>query len=301
MKKFTKTKLFFVLIYTISATVLLSSCAFLCAVFEYSYDGEHEDLYTVAVNNIFGIAGYTSNGEISYDPEISIIESDEYGRVLFFYNESFGRGPDYGMAFVIMQMSDEKYVYYYQDICYFPFFDTSDYFYDGLEDDEEYKKALEPSAKQIEELKNNNEWNKELNLEKCTKTKISTEEHEENNMSWDFEEKLNDAIFTFAKKRGNKGTDEDPANWYRLCNKDIEGKELYYVHCLRDFTNENGETEYFDNYYAVIVSKNDDNEVVIPEKAIVEIPDVTKSYEIIKQLKEQNNWQYPWYFLKQTG
>lgn len=301
INKFTKTKLLFVLIYIIATTVVLSSCVFLFAAFDYSYDGNHEDLYTVAVNNIYGIWGHTSNGEISYNPEISIIEEDKYGRVFFFYNERYGRGADYGMAFIIAQKSDDKYIYYYQDRCYSPFFDSSDYFYDGRDDGKEYKIALELSKKQIEELKNNNDWNKELQLEKCTKTKISSEKTEGDNMSLGYEEDLEAAIYSYAKKNGNKGTDEDPVHHYIYCNKDIEGKELYYVYCLRSYTNENNEVEYIDNYYAVIISTNNNNDVVIPEKAIVEITDVTKSYEIIKQLKEQNNWQYPWYFLKQTG
>ena len=293
VNKLKKSKLLFILIYTVVTTIVLSSCNFLCTVFDYSYDGDHEDLYTVAVNNIFGIYGHTNNGEISYNPEISIIEEDKYGRVLFFYNERYGRGADYDMAFLIMQKSDDKYVYYYQDSCYFPFFDTSDYFYDGHDDSEEYKNALEPAKEQIEELKNNNDWNKNLKLEKCTKTKISNEKPEGDNMSLGYEEDLNAAIYSYAKKNGNKGTDDDPVHSYKYCNRDINGKELYYVYCIRSYTNESNEVEYLDNYYAVIISTNDNYGIDIPEKSIIEITDVTKSYEIIKQLKAQNNWQYP--------
>ena len=66
--------------------LLISSCGFL----NYSgYSGEHTDMYAVAVNNIFGVQGHISNGEVIYDPEIHIVETDNYGRTLFFYSEYY--------------------------------------------------------------------------------------------------------------------------------------------------------------------------------------------------------------------
>ena len=88
-----------------------------CGLLNYSgYSGEHTDLYAVAVNNIFGVQGYLSNGEAVYDPEIHIVETDNYGRTLFFYSEYYDALDsqiNYGMAFVVMQYSKDGYAYYY--------------------------------------------------------------------------------------------------------------------------------------------------------------------------------------------
>lgn len=82
--KHTMLPLFGVLCLVIVVFLSLSSCGYS------KYRGEQVDLYTVAVNNIFGVSGYISNGEVSYDPGITVIETDPYGRVLFFYNENYG-------------------------------------------------------------------------------------------------------------------------------------------------------------------------------------------------------------------
>mgnify|MGYP006967403959 CR=1 FL=1 len=110
--------------FLLGCVILLYASPFLMLFIERGYRGEHRDLYTVAVHNIFAIYGYESNGEVSYDPDIQIIETDDYGRVLFFYSERYdgytGDGVDYGMAVVIMQSSRDGYVWYYRDRCYMP-------------------------------------------------------------------------------------------------------------------------------------------------------------------------------------
>ncbi len=89
------------------------------------YSGPHWDLYSVAVNNIFGAAGFGDDGEARPSPDIDIIEVDDFGRVLFFYNEypNYSK-QQYRTAIVIMQHhdnSDYRWVYYYQDVCYLPY------------------------------------------------------------------------------------------------------------------------------------------------------------------------------------
>ena len=64
----------------------LSSCIYL------GYQGEDIDLFTTAANNVFAIYGSATNGEATYSPTIRVIEKDDYGRVLFFYNE-IGKKP----------------------------------------------------------------------------------------------------------------------------------------------------------------------------------------------------------------
>jgi len=286
MKLNHKIKAVFCLVLTVAIMFTCSSCFLLYDFLFYRYTGEHPDLYTVALSNVFGISGYTNNGEVSYNPEISIIETDDYGRTLFFYNESYYDGNNYGMAFLIMQKSEDGYVYYYQDDCCIPFFDDSEvYDYHGREDSEDYIRAVSLSKEIIEALKEQNDWNKEFNQDKCTKTKIIKKQSdgEIDVNDWDFDE----AIYTYAKDHGYEGTDDKMCRLFRYCNTDTEGKELYYVFCMTN-DKKNGEDIYGKYVYAVIVNPDE----TISQNAIVEIKEPSTSYKLVKELKKNNNWKY---------
>ena len=60
--------------------VILSSCG--CAFKEYS--GGYPDLYTVAVNSVLWVNGYSLGADFECDPQIEKIDEDNYGRVMFF-------------------------------------------------------------------------------------------------------------------------------------------------------------------------------------------------------------------------
>lgn len=265
------------------SSLTLSACDTLFAV---KYDGEHIDLYTVAVNNIFGINGYTNNGEISYQPEVSVIETDKYGRTLFFYNESYMSGNEYAMAFVIMQMSVDGYAYYYQDVCYSPFFDDTTDSWHGTEGGDDYIKALELAGDSIDELKERNDWNKDLDSSKFTKSKFCDEKPEGDIDVSDTA--LSKAVYTYAKEHGYQGSDTSMVRGYEYCNADADGKELYYVYCMTMDTDENSEKIFGYYNYAVII----DPEKSISQNAILEVNDPFTYYEQIRELKKNNNWKY---------
>ena len=247
---------------------LLSSCQF-------RYDGGHDELYTVAINNIFGIYGHTSNGEISYDPEISVIETDDYGRTLFFYSESYGTEPDCSMAFVIMQASDSKYVYYYQDTCYLPFFATDGEFWHGRANGDTYLQAMELSQELIEVLKEQNDWNRELDESKFTKSKISIKKPEDKSSI--SEGNLGLKIYQHARNNGYSGSDSYPSCNIEYCNTDQTGGELYYVSCLFGDVDENGENIWETREYAVIMCGG--------EIRLTEITDITDYYHAVMKLR----------------
>ena len=265
-----------------------SSCVILDYLFNYQgYSGEHTDLYTVAVNNIFAIDGFTNNGEAVYDPGISIIEKDDYGRILFFYNEIYGQCNSYEAAFVIMQKSEDGYVYYYQDDCYTPAtLNFDEYYYpdadQGITIDELINTATELSSEAIEELKAANSWNLEFCEDKCTKTKINKNKPEGkggiNNI--DFEIKFSE----YLKENGYENSDDIGNLISEFCNSDTEEKRLYYI----TFWLDEARVE-----YAVIVKfdKENFNSPIIENKAIVQIKDPSDAYELIKELKEQNDWK----------
>ncbi len=257
----------------IISSLLLTSC-------HYKYNGNHEDLYTVAVNNILGISGYESNGEISYNPDITIIETDDYGRILFYYDECYqmdDENPEFGKAFVIMQKSEDGYVYYYQDLCYMPCFDT----------EEDYQKVLRNlDINLINQFKSDNDWNKEIDVSKCMKAKISHKKPEgELSMDkYDFDE----IVYSYAKANGYKGFDNRTCKIAEYCNADAEGKELFYLYCMSADKVSEDKTIYGYYVYAVIVNPDK----TFSENSIIEIKDKTQAHQIIKELKEKNSWKY---------
>ena len=273
MKAGSKAFICLVLVLTMSVP-FLSSCRF-------KYDGGQDELYTVAVNNIFGISGHTSNGEISYDPEISVIETDDYGRTLFFYSESYGTEPDCSMAFVIMQASDSKYVYYYQDTCYLPFFATDGEFWHGRASRDTYLQAMELSQELIEVLKEQNDWNRELDESKFTKSKISIKKPEDKSSI--SEGNLGLKIYQHATNNGYSGSDSYPRCFIKYCNTDQTGGELYYVSCMFGDVDENGENIWETRKYAVIMCAG--------EIRLTEITDITDYYHAVMKLRYPGKYQ----------
>ena len=88
--------------------ILLSSCTpiddFIAKTF-LDYAGKDRDLYTAAVANVFGAYGNISNGEVCYSPVMTVIETDDYGRKLYFYSE-YDYSPE-GKIIVVLGL-DQK-------------------------------------------------------------------------------------------------------------------------------------------------------------------------------------------------
>ena len=82
--------------------VLLTSC-FMFQPFEYR--GDYPELWSTAVSTIPSATGISFNGR---QPDMGIIETDQYGRILFAYGE--GLLPVFR---VIVQRSDDNYAYFY--------------------------------------------------------------------------------------------------------------------------------------------------------------------------------------------
>ena len=254
----------------------IPSCGFL----NYSgYSGEHTDMYAVAVNNIFGVQGHLSNGEVIYDPEIHIVETDNYGRTLFFYSEYYDDSLDsqinYGMAFVVMQNSKDGYAYYYADECYIPYYDTTS----------DWNSISEQiGADYFEQLKEANDWNCELNEEKCAKIKVTNKKANGRNHLRDYE--FDEIIYPYEVKNGYTGEDDSFCKFSVYCEADSYGRELYYVYGMTMNTLENGEKEF--GYYEYAIILNADG--TCSDNGIVRIPTPEDSFTIIKELKLSNNW-----------
>lgn len=250
-----------------------------CGFFNYGgYRGEYEDLYTVAVNNVFAVRGHLSNGEVLYDPEIHILETDEYGRTLFFYSEYYDSSVDqldYGMAFVVMQKSENGYAYYYRDKCYTLYFDiTSDW--------DTISENLDTEI--LEQLKELNDWGQEINNDACTKAKINDEKPEGKLRPRRYE--FDEIIYPYEVKNGYTGEDDDFCQFSIYCETDSYGRELHYVYGATVNKADNGENVVGHYDYAIILNADGS----CSENGIVKISNIEDSLALIDELKENNNW-----------
>lgn len=249
---------------------VFSGCFLLHYLYTYKgYQGEHEDLYTVAVNNVFGAQGHISNGEISGHSQICILDTDAYGRTLFLYSEYCAtNSKEHSMAFVIMQKSEDGYVYYYPDRCYIPYFGTTDNWEQiSMELDEGY----------FDQLKEENDWNQEWNEEKTAKTKISNKKPEGSIHIRSY--KLDDIIYSYEVRNGHTGRDDSFSKYSIFCEKDRFGRELYYVSARSsDFEGV--------RIYAVILNKDG----TCQKDGIVRIETLMDSAEAIAGIKRACNW-----------
>lgn len=245
----------------------------------YRYRGEHKDLYTVAVHNIFGAYGLMSNGEYASDPEIRILETDDYGRTLFFYSEYFAQYPsDYGMAFVIMQTSGDGWVYYYPDRCCLPWFGTTD-------DEETVSAQLQTEA--LEELKAANDWNREINMQRCAKAEITRKKPDG---KWKpTGDSLDPLLYPCAVRNGYIGTDLGIFDNARFCERDRYGRELYYIRGTTKDPGPEGKNLYTYWEFAVIL----DTDGTCPKNAVAYIKTPDSSPEAICKLKQEANWNEP--------
>ena len=245
-------------------------------VYRSAYRGDHADLYTVAVNNVFAARGRRSNGEVTFDPEIYIIETDEYGRILFFYNECnmYSSEIDYGMAFVIMQSSDDAYVYYYPDKCYIPYFDiTNDWNTISTKLDSDY----------FDSLKKDNDWNMEPVKEKCAKVAITNKKPK--GIMQPEDDAFDDLLYAFERRIGYPGTDDNIYRTNVYCETDRYGRELHYILGVVKNTQKKNEDSNF-AHYAIILNPDGS----CSEKGIIKISSPKESETAVRTLKALSGW-----------
>lgn len=270
--------------------LLISTSA--CWLFSpFAYSGDALELYTVAVNNIFGASGYASNGEVAFDPYIKIIETDAYGRTLFYYDEGLScydkdfqyddAHKNYYYAVLIMQKANDGFVYYYEDVCFeiHLVLDVK-----LFEIDEEVKR------KDFSHLKESNDWGKPMNEDKCVKKRTTTR----NKGVLDISEKTFKQITReYATIIGDKGND----TIYRFdlySTSDCYGRELYYVWGVsRDVYGEGisptSTSQYFD--FAIIFNPDGSYN---KNTCIIEIQDIINFKEELILFKIKNQWNQPY-------
>lgn len=221
MKNFKKTiSLLIFICLTIFSLSICGGCVYP------GYRGDYPALYTEAICSVLGVMGHY-DGSSPCDSEINILETDDYGRVIYTYYE------DGTFAVCIMQKADEDYVYYYPD---FNFIKTSDYTW-GKDINETVNNSF--SEEDITNLKELNDFDKEFDISKCIKTTI-TRKKTTYKFSRETEKKLEKLCKQYAKDSGCKGEDS-VYRYSEYCTSDDYGRKLFYIYGIHRDVNGTGE------------------------------------------------------------
>lgn len=171
---FMKKKLNFLFIFV---TIVLTSCLLIaCRAKWDGYKGDYPELYTIAISSLPEVKGYeydSSHGK--FQPMLEVIEEDSFGRKLFAYSETFSTtvGTDY---LLISQMYDDKYVYFYSELNYMytqrELFDITNLDKYICFEPKNFSNKACFFIEDIKQLKEQNDWNKEIDENKCIKAEI---------------------------------------------------------------------------------------------------------------------------------
>lgn len=149
-------KIILITIVPICIIIFLTGCTYK------GYSGKYPDLYTVAINSVLWNNGHSFGADRYINSQIEIIDKDTYGRTIFIYHEKYYAGADISFSsLIVCQNSNEKNVFYYEDVNYI------------VKEQAIYtKNTVEFEKEEIEQLKLINDWNQEINFDKCIKKEI---------------------------------------------------------------------------------------------------------------------------------
>lgn len=137
------------------------------------YTGEYPELFTVAINLVPNAKGVI-HSETEHQPAVSLIEEDSKGRKLFGYVEEFSENAV--LYLMICQSNNEEFAFYYSENNLI-FTTVSNYSLRIKIGGPNVVSRIDTplldfTDEQIKELKENNDWGQELNLDKCVKAEI---------------------------------------------------------------------------------------------------------------------------------
>ncbi|XMB73076.1 hypothetical protein RJI07_03970 [Mycoplasmatota bacterium WC30] len=261
----------------ISAIVLvIGATFFLFYIFaDYEgYDGDNKDLYTEAIFSLIGNRGYFLDGEILDDPEIIVIEEDNYGRTMFSYVES---NDISSYSYLIAQKSDPDYVYFYPDYNFI----SSEYDYWNNQDKEMF------TDDEINELKLLNDWDLPLDESKMVHFEITTlKEKPETAIE---EEVFENLLKSLSGKSGYLG-DDSLYRYSEYFMTDDYGRTIYYVYGVgRDAEGTGVSPDSISQYfYAVVIFQPDGSYDV--NDSIMGLTNFQEYQNELCTFKTLNNW-----------
>lgn len=250
--------------------ILLIACTS-CNGYQYEYTGENAGLYTVAVNSLLGARGFKS-GDVK-DPLIEIMEEDDYGRIMFLYYEGIMIN-NYDYALIIVQKIESDYVYYYPDynfivaaVDYTSPQDktTQDYEYVYYYPQFQYRAKFK--VEQVNKLKEDNDWNKEPDENKCFKQAVINEKVSP--LQKKEQRELHSELFKNEKPYSE--------SLIIFLTQDNFGRSVYFVR-----SNWTRAAEFM----IIIIYPNG-------EKKSIKLVNYYNYQDELKAFKEQNNWNKP--------
>ncbi len=234
----------------------------------YVYSGNDADLYTEAIYSILGADGMRKGLHGYLDIFLDVIDQDEYGRRLFAYSEGFIINS-YPSFLFVSQKTENGMVYYYPDYN-FIISDESQSSQDeevSSENANDKQKSwwkLDFPDNQIDELKQVNDWGKEINIEKCISQVVVQQKEDPLNKT-----DKNALYEEFLGEHRNDGY-----VYVIYSTKDDEGKLLYYMRDRLDSVHD---------YRMLIV----DGDAHYCQK----ITDPTAYQEELAAFKREHNWK----------
>lgn len=211
----------------------------------------HYDIYLTTTYS-FPAAGET----------IKNVETDDYGRKmctvwmepLNFYFIDGGinkKGYTPSMVKIILQQSNETHIYYYEDACFL--FASADGF----------------TTESIEQLKEQNDWNQPLKIEKCSVAS--------SNKLYDGMDHIKNqsASITLIKEKF-----ENVVSWFGVV-EDKNGKVLYGLYTYDEAS------DLFQSYFVIVDPQNG----IDPNHGVMKLTSLDFGEEL-HNFKIQNNWTF---------
>lgn len=236
--------------FKIFVIVVAFSLLISCSMPSSAYVGEEIDLYSVANNSLIWNNGKITGADFFYSPKIKVLEKDSYNRVMFAYPVKCGR-IEY-VSLIIMQTSNSESAWFYEDVNYICKETKVEVGGNG-----EY--AVNFSKEEKEKLKEQNDWEKQLDFTKCVKVGISNE----------FKKHFSGDLTTI---------DEDlfAGKWCTIFMSSIDKFGRVLV----------GITDY-EIYYVAILNFDYTYD---RESGVIKVINFLNCQEEIKDLKKQNSW-----------
>lgn len=233
--------------------LLILSSALASGCFTKRYSADMVMMYTQVFHAVPGTRSFDKHvieGEIT--------ETDEYGRIQF----SFYTGNIMGVC--IMQKHDDKYVYYYDNVCYLV--------------SEQFK---EPTVEELDYLREINDWNQPLDESKMIERKlIESTLYIRTIRNLERKELLRIFYSTMTDN-------EKYMTFVGLCDSSQTGQDLYFVSRTVNMSTTGGyEYVLLDNYFMILNADGSYD----PENYIIKFESLSQSNAPLAEIKERNEW-----------
>ena len=239
------------------------------------YRGEYPELCSVAWANLVFACGCGRGTEVAYDPVVSVLLEDDFGRVLFRYTEW---GREQVDCLCVMQSTDGAVAYYYPEDCYLMLE------YDGGRELSE----IDTESEDVTALLELNDWGRELDWEKCDRTEIVSKKPTGNLKLKEAKQKA-----VIREYYEHAGIYVHPKNTFYVDIKefitaDEYGRELYLFQSDLDVYYDKYEISYWYEYLVVFLP---DGSYKI--ETVKRLEDDKNLQPVVKEIKQENGWGTP--------